>query len=105
MKHAEIDAQQSDHLKGDKVITTFCHVVHTGTQFIIKVKQWWWARIVLGSVTTQMTSMPSTRIVWPGKASEKSYIPLVCVRFSIERLKRKKNLLCPPLKFVVLAAS
>jgi hypothetical protein len=34
-----------------------CHVGHTGTHLIIEVKQYW-ARIVLGWVTTEMTSMP-----------------------------------------------
>jgi hypothetical protein len=68
--------------------TAFCHVGHTGTHLITKVKQRW-AQLVLGWGTAQMTSMPGavrrcTRILWPGKASEKSLIgviPPVCVKY------------------------
>jgi hypothetical protein len=51
------------------------HVRHTTTHLITEVKQRW-ARIVLGWVTTQMTSTRDAlrmcaRILWPGKASKK----------------------------------
>jgi hypothetical protein len=53
----------------------------SGTHLITEVKQRW-ARILLGVVTTQMTSMPGavrrcTRILWPGKASKRHREELV----------------------------
>jgi hypothetical protein len=66
-----------------------CHVGHTGTHFITKVKQPW-ALLVLEWVTAQMTSVPGavrrcTRLLWPGKALEKTQrgvvIPPVCVKY------------------------
>jgi hypothetical protein len=59
------------------VRTASCHVGHYGNHWITEVKQRW-ARILDGCwVTTQITCMPGTvkrctRILWPGKASEKT---------------------------------
>jgi hypothetical protein len=52
------------------------HLGHTSTHVITKVKQRM-AKMVIGWVTTQMTSMPGavrrcTSILWTGKASERT---------------------------------
>jgi hypothetical protein len=68
--------------------TASCHRGHTSYHLITKVKQRW-ARIVLHWVTTQMTSTTGAvktcnRILWPGKASEKTpkgVIPPVCLKY------------------------
>jgi hypothetical protein len=73
--------------KVPKKRTASYHVGHT-TNLITKVKQHW-ARLVLGWVTAQMTSRPGavrrcTRILWPGKGSEKTakeVIPPVCLKY------------------------
>jgi hypothetical protein len=65
---------------------------------ITEVKQRW-ARLVLGGVTTQMTSMPGavrrcTRILRPGKASEKTprgVISTVCVKICNTPQEKKEK--------------
>jgi hypothetical protein len=54
-----------------------CHVGFAGTYLIIEVKQRW-ARLVLGLMTAQKTSMLGavrkwSRILWHSKASEKTH--------------------------------
>jgi hypothetical protein len=76
--------------------TASCHVGHNGTHLITKVKQQW-ARLVLGRVTIQISSIPgavkrSTRILWPRKALEKTprgVIPPACVKY--RKTPREKN--------------
>jgi hypothetical protein len=64
--------------------------------FISKVKKCW-AWLVLGWVSAQMTSTPGevrwcTRILWPGKASQRTprgVIPHDCVKYLKKYLKKK----------------
>jgi hypothetical protein len=70
------------------IVSIYRTGLHTGTHLITEVKQRW-AHLVLGWVTTKITSMlvafrRCTRILWPGKASEKTpkgVIPPLCVKY------------------------
>jgi hypothetical protein len=75
-----------------------CHVGHTSTSLITKVKQRL-AQVVHKEMTTQITSISGavrmcTRILWTGKASssrhrEEGDITPVCVKYIAECLKKK----------------
>jgi hypothetical protein len=80
------------------LIETNTESTYRGTHLITEVKQHW-ARLVLGWVTAQMTSMLDairkyTRILWPcmqgvGEATERSYS--ACQRKKIAKRQKKKK--------------
>jgi hypothetical protein len=71
-----------------------CHVRHTSTQLITKVKQRW-ARLVLGWVTSVTGAVKRcTRILWPEKALEKTpteVIPHLKVTYRRMPKEKRKN--------------
>jgi hypothetical protein len=86
------------HENGYYKIIMSSHLGHTSTHVITKVKQRW-AKIIIGWVTTQMTSMPGavrrcTPILWTGKALERTpigVIPPVCEKYC-RTLQENKSL-------------
>jgi hypothetical protein len=88
------ERREKENRDRDRKERPSCHVGHTGTHLIIKVKQRW-ARLVLTGVNAKIKSMLDavrrcSHILCPGKASEKTpreVIPPVCVKY---RLKKNK---------------